>query len=90
MSGGIAWVWDPRDRLAVRTNHELVDLERVTDERHARELRELVERHLEYTGSARARELLERWDSVLPEFVQVFPRDYKRALAGVEFGESDY
>ncbi len=90
MSGGIAWVWDPEDRLPVRTNQELVDLERVTEERYEAELRGLVEQHLRHTGSPRARDLLERWTEVLPQFVQVFPRDYKRALAGVEFGDSEY
>ena len=55
-----------------------------------RELHKLIERHLEYTGSERAREILGDWDRKLPQFVQVFPKDYKRALAGVEFGEKDY
>ena len=90
MSGGIAWVWDPEDQLPMRTNHELVDLDRVGEPRYESELRALVELHLRYTGSARATGLLERWERALPEFVQVFPRDYKRALAGVEFGDSDY
>jgi glutamate synthase domain-containing protein 2/glutamate synthase domain-containing protein 1/glutamate synthase domain-containing protein 3 len=90
MSGGIAWVWDPEDRLRVRTNLDLVDFERVEDEAYACELRELVERHHRYTGSRRAERLLERWDRALPEFVQIFPRDYKRALAGIEFGQSEY
>ena len=46
----------------------------------AERLRILVERHLLFTGSARARELLENWDDALPHFVKVMPRDYKRAL----------
>jgi len=40
----------------------------------------LVERHLLYTGSARARELLENWDEALKAFVKVMPTDYRRAL----------
>ncbi|MFQ5698518.1 MAG: glutamate synthase large subunit [Myxococcota bacterium] len=90
MSGGIAWVWDPEDRLPVRANEELVDLERVDDAEHAAELRRLVELHAHYTGSDRAKRLLARWDSALSEFVQVFPRDYRRALAGIEFSENEY
>jgi glutamate synthase (NADPH/NADH) large chain len=46
----------------------------------AERLRILVERHLLFTGSARARELLENWDDALQHFVKVMPRDYKRAL----------
>jgi glutamate synthase (NADPH/NADH) large chain len=46
----------------------------------AERLRILVERHLLFTGSARARALLEDWDLALSRFVKVMPRDYKRAL----------
>ncbi|WP_286772101.1 glutamate synthase-related protein, partial [Sphingomonas sp. 66-10] len=46
----------------------------------AERLRILVERHLLHTGSARARELLEDWDSALHSFIKVMPKDYKRAL----------
>ena len=38
----------------------------------------------------RGRRILDDWPLSLPQFVQVFPRDYKRALAGVEFGDRDY
>ncbi|MGE5500738.1 MAG: glutamate synthase-related protein, partial [Ignavibacteriales bacterium] len=47
-------------------------------------LRILVERHLLYTGSARAREILENWDSALPHFIKVMPKDYRRALLELE------
>jgi glutamate synthase (NADPH) large chain len=46
----------------------------------AERLRILVERHLLFTGSQRARELLDDWDSALSRFVKVMPRDYRRAL----------
>ncbi len=46
----------------------------------AERLRILVERHLLFTGSKRARELLDDWDAALSRFVKVMPRDYRRAL----------
>jgi glutamate synthase (NADPH) large chain len=46
----------------------------------AERLKILVERHLLYTGSARAREILENWDHALTAFVKVMPKDYRRAL----------
>jgi glutamate synthase (NADPH/NADH) large chain len=46
----------------------------------AERLRILVERHLLFTGSARARELLDDWDNALSRFVKVTPQDYRRAL----------
>jgi glutamate synthase (NADPH/NADH) large chain len=46
----------------------------------AERLRILVERHQLYTGSARARYILDNWDASLAAFVKVTPRDYRRAL----------
>jgi glutamate synthase (NADPH/NADH) large chain len=46
----------------------------------AERLRILIERHHLFTGSARARALLEDWDNTLAAFVKVTPRDYRRAL----------
>ncbi len=47
-------------------------------------LRRLVERHLHYTNSKRARDLLAHWDEVLSKFVKVMPIDYRRALTAAE------
>jgi glutamate synthase (NADPH/NADH) large chain len=46
----------------------------------AERLKTLIERHLLYTGSARARALLDNWDESLKHFVKVMPIDYRRAL----------
>jgi glutamate synthase (NADPH/NADH) large chain len=46
----------------------------------AERLRILVERHLLYTGSARARMILDTWDRSVSQFVKVMPKDYRRAL----------
>ena len=79
MSGGIAWVHDPDDHLAVRANTELVDLEQVpVDERE--ELHALVTEHLARTGSEVAAHLLADWEISLAQFVRVIPREYARAL----------
>ncbi len=47
----------------------------------AERLRILIERHLLYTGSARARNILDKWDVALARFVKVLPADYAKALA---------
>lgn len=52
--------------------------ERQTDEAI---LRGLIERHFKYTGSTRARYLLDNWAASRAKFVKVFPTEYKRALA---------
>ena len=43
-------------------------------------LRGKIEKHLRYTGSARARQILDNWSSYLPKFVKVMPTEYRRAL----------
>jgi len=44
-------------------------------------LKGLIQRHLLYTGSERARLVLENWARYLPRFVKVMPLEYRRALA---------
>jgi glutamate synthase (NADPH/NADH) large chain len=46
----------------------------------AARLRLLIERHYRHTGSARARAMLDNWESALADFVKVMPNDYRRAL----------
>jgi glutamate synthase (NADPH/NADH) large chain len=46
-----------------------------------RRLRFLIERHMKFTGSTRAEEILNNWQAMLPKFVKVMPIDYRRALA---------
>ncbi|MCY3970282.1 MAG: glutamate synthase-related protein, partial [Acidobacteria bacterium] len=79
MSGGVAWVFDPRGELDHNCNFEMVGLEPVGHEYEA-ELRELVERHARFTGSTVARRLLDRWNEALRRFIQVMPHDYRRVL----------
>ncbi len=43
-------------------------------------LRGKIEKHLRYTGSARAKQILDNWSQYLPKFVKVMPTEYRRAL----------
>ena len=47
-------------------------------------LKGLIESHLRYTHSVRAKEILDNWDESLGKCVKVFPNEYKKALAGKE------
>jgi glutamate synthase domain-containing protein 2/glutamate synthase domain-containing protein 1/glutamate synthase domain-containing protein 3 len=80
MSGGIAYVYDPEQEFDSRCNLDMVDLELVTDEADITELKVMIERHLEYTGSEKARGILEDWETRLPHFLKVFPMEYRRVL----------
>jgi len=80
MSGGIAYVWDPNDAFLPNCNLDTVELEAVEDEADIAELKELVEKHQNYTGSDVAAGILDHWDTSLKQFKKVMPIDYKRAL----------
>ncbi|HMC77771.1 MAG TPA: glutamate synthase large subunit [Vicinamibacterales bacterium] len=79
MSGGIAYVLDRSGSFAARCNRQLVDLDPLADE-DAADLRGLLERHAQHTGSTVATILLADWPRGASSFVKVMPRDYKRAL----------
>jgi glutamate synthase (ferredoxin) len=79
MSGGMAWVLDADGTFASRANTELVSLEPLDDDDRD-EVRTLVERHRELTGSERATALLADWEASAARFVRVIPNDFRRVL----------
>ncbi len=80
MSGGIAYIWDPQGVFPGNCNQGMVELEGVGADGDAAELRGLIERHHELTGSSVAKAVLENWNDCLGQFVKVMPTDYKRVL----------
>jgi glutamate synthase (NADPH) large chain len=84
MSGGVAYVYtDDVDQFRLNCNLELVDLiplAEVDDPDYVFELKEMIEKHHTYTGSDVAAAILDDWDTESARFIQVMPRDYKRAL----------
>ena len=79
MSGGIAYVWDADGSFPTRVNMEMVELEPL-DGQDLDYVKRMVARHVEFTGSTRGREILDRWEAERSRFVKVMPTDYKRAL----------
>ncbi|MDP2254517.1 MAG: glutamate synthase-related protein, partial [Polaromonas sp.] len=95
MSGGVAYVYDEDGQFATRCNMSMVSMDRVvtTAEQHTHDksdwhagetdeeqLKRLLQDHNRWTGSKRARELLDSWPESRLKFVKVFPNEYKRAL----------
>ena len=71
MSGGEVYVFDPAELLDLRLNDDLVLARPLSA---GAELHKLLERHVRYTGSQRAVELLASWEAALPLFRHVVPR----------------
>ena len=96
MSGGVAYVLDIDGQFDKKCNLAMVDLEPVLSEAEqdgkvARDvwhmgqsdeavLRGFIENHAKYTGSQRARDILDDWSEYRAKFVKVFPKEYRRAL----------
>lgn len=79
MSGGVAYVLDESGDFATRCNTQMVALEALDGE-EIDDLRELIQRHADYTHSQKAALVLANWSEMLPKFVKVMPKDYKRML----------
>lgn len=84
MSGGIAYVLDVDGKFRSRCNPELVDLDKVEEEEDIITLRMMIQQHQRYTNSQLAKEVLADFENLLPKFIKVFPRDYKRVLASMK------
>ena len=90
MSGGRAFVFDDQgDFTSRRCNKISVDLEPLISDEDVAEVRGLLERHRDLTGSPRAAWILEHWADAQPQFIKVFPHEYKRVL-GVPRVDSVY
>jgi glutamate synthase (NADPH/NADH) large chain len=99
MSGGVAYVYDEDGQFARRCNLSMVSLDKVlpaTEQKASQDpgtwhrgrtdedqLKALLDDHLRWTGSRRARELLDQWSATREKFVKVMPTEYKRALGEI-------
>lgn len=80
MSGGIAYVLDEKNSLYRNLNKEMILMEAVEHKADKEELRNLLEKHVKYTDSAKARMILENFESYLPKFKKIIPADYKKIV----------
>jgi glutamate synthase (NADPH/NADH) large chain len=64
--------------------HGLVELMSDMTRDDARRLKRLIQNHKRYTGSERAKHILENWKTCLPRFVKVMPVDYREALKKIQ------
>ena len=79
MSGGIAYVYDVKGTFAGSCNMEMIDLDPVAAE-DINELKSLISKHFDYTGSTVAKFVLDDFENQSKNFVKVFPKDYKKVL----------
>ncbi|HQY93970.1 MAG TPA: glutamate synthase subunit alpha, partial [Caldilinea sp.] len=80
MSGGVAYVIDWDGDFATRVNYEMVELEPLQDADEIAAVKAMVQKHADLTNSELAWRVLIRWEEMLPQFIKVMPKDYKRVL----------
>ncbi len=87
MSGGIAYILDEQGNFATHCNQQMVSLETLEDPEEIAIVRSLIQNHANYTQSQKAQNVLANWAEILPKFVKVIPRDYKRVLQALKQAE---
>ena len=80
MSGGEAYVFDPKKQFKEKCNFDTFELEGLKDKDEIALLHNLIKNHFEYTESEIAKRILDDWSSNIKKFVKVMPTDYKRVL----------
>jgi glutamate synthase domain-containing protein 2/glutamate synthase domain-containing protein 1/glutamate synthase domain-containing protein 3 len=87
MSGGLAYVLDEVQLFDTMCNLDMVELENVWKEEDKKLLYDLIQQHLNWTGSARAKYLSDAWSDMVGRFVKVVPIDYRKALEKMRAAE---
>ncbi len=62
----------------------MVDIESLAESEEIAKVRGMIERHREFTGSARAAHVLDNWEAMVRKFVRIIPKDFKRAVESLK------
>jgi glutamate synthase (ferredoxin) len=89
MSGGTAYILDEAGDAATRCNTQMVGLEKLEEKEEIDALYQLIKNHADYTKSQKAFKVLALWEEMVPKFVKVMPKDYKRVLQALKKAEQD-
>lgn len=84
MSGGIAYVLDQDDIFEHSCNMDMVHLERLEDEEEIREVKQMIRNHSDYTDSNMGWKVLAKWEEMVPKFVKVMPKDFKKIQESID------
>lgn len=80
MSGGIAYVLNEKGNIDYYCNMGMVELSLIEERSDVEELTELISKHFEYTGSAKAEKILADIHNYIPKFLKIIPFEYKKVL----------
>ena len=89
MTGGIAYVADVNNDFHDKCNRDMISLEAVTLKDEIKFIKNMINRHIEYTDSSYARNILKLWKEKKLDFIKVLPDDYRRMLKTIEKFKND-
>ena len=84
MSGGVAYVLADKEDFKIQCNLGMVDLDDVEEDEDVETIKAMLSKHLEYTQSTVAKNILDNWKDHQSRFIKVMPQDYKRVLAAIK------
>jgi len=88
MSGGEAYVLANKSEFEILCNQDMVDLDELENE-DKEIVKDLLTKHVEYTKSTVAKNILNNWADYQSKFIKIMPKDYKRVLAAMKRAESE-
>lgn len=80
MSGGVAYVLDEENKLYRNLNKQLVSMELLSEKNDIEELKKMIEKHVEATGSKKGQKILDSFEEYISHFKKIIPADYKKML----------
>jgi glutamate synthase (NADPH/NADH) large chain len=89
MSGGIAYVLNRDGNFEFFLNRGMVELSGLDNEEDEHFVKDMINKHVYWTGSAYGKSILDNWAEYGPKFVKVLPVEYKRALQQMKLAELD-
>jgi glutamate synthase (ferredoxin) len=84
MSGGVAYVLDEYNSLYRNLNKAMILMEKVEHKTDKEMLKTLLENHVQYTGSVKAKTILDDFENYLGKFKKIIPADYKKIMSYTE------
>ncbi len=81
MSGGVAYILDFDE---IYCNKSMVLLEKIEFEEELKEIKDMIEKHVELTGSPQGKKVLNDWNNYSLRFTKVIPKDYKRMHENID------
>ena len=79
--------------MCIRDSEGMVDLDKLTDDEDCQCVKTLLTKHIHFTKSTVAKNILDNWERYQSKFIKVMPKDYKRVLNAIrkarEIGASE-